>query len=165
VKPFEIIDAMARERSERSDQAIIDELVALPPLADEADPNWNDDAYWTRVAYPYLALVEVAAQRRLRTAIRPLLDRACFGDPGEIMRGLRHALEAIVKPDWSALADICIAAIASERPGTVLWAVDQLRVLEDERARPVLLELVRSKHDEIASTAQSAIERLDNARR
>lgn len=160
MKPFELIDALVRERSDRSDQAILDELVALPPLADEADPCWLDDAYWMRVAYPYVALADLAAARRLRAAIRPLLDRACFGDPGEIMRGLRHALEAIAKPDWIALADICIAAIASDRPGTVLWAVDQLRVLADERARPVLLELVGSTHDEIASTARIALERL-----
>ena len=163
LRPFEIIDAMARERSQRSDQAIIDELNELPALADESDACWNDDSYWTQVAHPYLALAQLAASRRLRAAIRPLLDHACFGDPGEIMRGLRHALEAIVNPDWAGLADICMAAIECGRPGTVLWAVHQLSVLEDERARPMLQEMVRSKHEEIARQAKIAIQRLDKA--
>lgn len=163
LRPFEIIDAMARERSQRSDQAILDELDELPPLADEDDACWDDESYWTRVAYPYLALAQLAATRRLRAAIRPLLDHACFGDPGEIMRGLRHDLEAIMNPDWTTLADFCMAAIESGRPGTVLWAVDQLRVLEDERARPMLQEMVRSKHEEITLRAKIAIQRLDKA--
>ena len=160
-RPFEIIEAMATERRGRSDQALLDELADLPPLVDEDDPSWNDAAYWKRAAYPYLALVELATQRRLRAAIRPLLDRACFGDPGEIMRGLRHALEAIVSPDWSELADICIEAARSGRPGTVLWSVDQLLVLEDERARPLLQTLLTSEHEEISSHAKLAIRRLD----
>ena len=92
--PVEIIDALVLERTQRSDQAIIDELEELPSLADGTDACWDDESYWTRVAYPYLALAQLAAQRHLFAAIRPLLDRACFGDPGEIMRGLRHALEA-----------------------------------------------------------------------
>ena len=164
LRPFEIIDAMVCERNQRSDEAIIGELNELPSLADEDDACWNDDSYWTRVAYPYLALAQLAATRRLRAAIRPLLDHACFGDPGEIMRGLRHALEAIVNPDWAALADICMAAIESGRPGTVLWAVDQLVVLEDERTRPILQELVRSKHEVITRRAKIAIQRLDKER-
>jgi hypothetical protein len=53
------------------------------------------------------------------------------------MRGLRHSLEAIFNPDWNALADICIDAAKSPRLGTKLWAIDQLIVLEDPRARPV----------------------------
>ena len=77
------------------------------------------------------------------------------------MRGLRHTFEAIMDPEWDELAEVCMAAIESGRPGTVLWAVHQLAVLEDERARPILRELVRSKHQEIASHARIAIQRLD----
>ena len=164
-RPFEIINAMASERRGRSDQALLDELGELPPLADEDDASWDDPTYWVRVAYPYLALVQLAAERRLRPAIRPLLDHACFGDPGEIMRGLRHGLEAIVNPDWSVLADICIEAAQTERPGTILWSVDQLVVLDDERARPLLLTLGASSYDEIKWRAQAAIERLDEQAR
>ena len=160
-RPFEVIDAMARDRSHRSDSQILDELLALSALADEDDTCWNDSSYWTHVAYPYLALAQIARERRLRAAVRPLLDRACYGDPGEIMRGLRHVLEAIMDPDWSALADICIDAARSERPGTMLWAVDQLLVLDDERARPLLQQLRTSEHEEIRWRADAAIQRLD----
>jgi hypothetical protein len=160
-RPFEIIAAMARERSGRTDQQILDELQALPPLADEDDADWKEPSYWTRVAYPYLALAQIAGERRLRAAVRPLLDHACFGDPGEIMRDLRHVLEAIMNPDWRALADMCIDAAQSDRRGTVLWAVDQLLALDDERARPLLQALAGSEHDEIGARAQSALRRLD----
>ena len=164
LRPFEIIAALAEEQRGRSDQQILDALTALPPLADEDDACWDDSSYWTRVAYPYVALGDVARERRLRAAVRPLLDRACYGDPGEIMRGLRHVLEAIMQPDWSALADICIAAAASERRGTTLWAVEQLRVLDDERARPRLQTLAQSEHEPIRSAAEVALRRLDSRR-
>ena len=159
--PTVIISAMVRERDTRSDEQVLDELRASPELADEEDPCWSDPAYWMKVSYPYLALAEVARARRLRAAVGLLLDRACFGDPGECMRGLRHDLEAIMAPDWAALADICIAAAERGRPGTTLWAVDQLLVLEDERARPLLTKLATSEHDEIARTAEAALQRLD----
>ena len=96
--------------------------------------------------------------------MRPLLDRACYGDPGEIMRGLRHTLEAIMDPDWTALADICMDAARSERPGTMLWAVAQLLVLDDERARPLLQKLQTSEREEIRWRAEAAIQRLDEQR-
>ncbi len=162
--PFEIIDAMAQERTARSDQQILDELHALPPLADEEDACWGESSYWMSVAYPYLALAQNAGQRRLRAAVRPLLDRACYGDPGEIMRGLRHTLEAIMSPDWAALADICLDAARSSRRGTTLWAVHQLRVLDDERARPLLHDLSLSEDEEIRSCAAAALRRLDERR-
>ena len=160
--PVNNIEAIVRERVGRSDQEILEELYALPALADENDACWNDESYWTRVAERYLAFAEIARTRRLRGAVRPLLDRACYGDPGEIMRGLRHYLEGIMEPDWSILADICMDAVKDGRPGTVLWAVNQLIVLEDERARPLLTKLSVSEDQQIAEAATSALWRLDN---
>jgi hypothetical protein len=154
------IDAIAQARSANTDAELIAELAALPGLADEDDPCWSDDTYWTRVAYPYLGLAQLAAIRGLRAAVPLLLERACFGDPGEIMRGLRHALEAIVEPEWSALTEPCLTAIASGRPGSVLWAVDQLIVLDDVRARAALEALVRHGHPEVRWRAEIALDRL-----
>ena len=77
------------------------------------------------------------------------------------MRGLRHVLEAIMDPDWATLADICIDAARSGRLGTTLWAVAQLLVLDDERARPLLQQLRTSEHEEIRWRAEAAIQRLD----
>ncbi len=162
--PAKILQAMARDREGRSDDEILDELSDLPALADEDDACWNDAGYWHRAAYPYLALAGIVRQRRLRAGVRLLLERACFGDPGEIMRGLRHTLEAIMNPDWTTLADICMDAARSGRPGTIMWAVDQLLVLEDERARPLLKQLITYEPDRIGWLAEIAVERLDKRR-
>src|SRR5688572_18859096 len=80
-KPHEIIAGLVRARESCSDAEILAELSAMPPLLDEEDPSWNSDEYWTTVAFRYLALGDVAATRRLRGAIQPLLAKACHGDP------------------------------------------------------------------------------------
>ena len=90
--PHVIIAELTEARVWLSDQAILQELASLTPLKDEDDPAWNDDRYWNSEAYRFLALANESYRRRLFPAIRMLLDRACFGDPGEIMRGLRHCL-------------------------------------------------------------------------
>lgn len=116
--PYQIIDDLAAARSKWSDAEVLAELADIPPLADESDPCWEDDRYLHRIAYPYLALWNVVAGRRLRVAVPLILDRACFGDPGEIMRNLCHAVEAIVKPEWSALTAPCVAARHALAPGS-----------------------------------------------
>jgi hypothetical protein len=159
-QPFEIIAAMAAERAGRSDTEILAELEAQPPLVDEEDAAWDRPEYWSE-AHRYLALADVAAQRRLRAALRPLLDKACLGDPGEIMRGLRHSLEAIVNPDWSALADVCLEAAAhSPRLGTRYWALEELSILDDPRARPLFEEIMRKGPAELRDPAEIGLERL-----
>lgn len=158
--PAQIIDGLAAEYRKSSDPQLVAALAALPALRDEDDLAWEDDAYWAGVAYPYLALAQVAAERRLRPALRLLLDRACFGDPGEIMRGLRHSLEAIVEGDREGLADACMAAIATKRDGTMLWAADQLSVLDDPRALEVFEKLRHSEHERIRDVAEIGIARL-----
>ena len=90
--PHVIIAELTEARVWLSDQAILQELASLTPLKDEDDPAWNDDRYWNSEAYRFLALANESYRRRLFPAIRMLLDRACFGVPGEIMRGLRHCL-------------------------------------------------------------------------
>jgi hypothetical protein len=155
-----IIAEMAAARTLRSDAEVLAELESLPPLADESDACWHDDDYWKRTAYPYLVLVDVTATRRLRPAIRLLLERACYGDPGEIMRGLRHGLEAIINPDWSFLATICLEAARSPRLGTRLWAIDELTVLKDPRSKPIFEEAVRNGPEEIRWRAEIGLERL-----
>ena len=138
--PYQIIQDNVTARQSRTDDEVLAELAALPPLADEGDRCWGEDEYWQGVVYPYLALTDIAAARRLRPAIRLLLDRACYGDPGEIMRGLRHCLEAIVNTKWSELTEICLEAVQSPRLGTRLWAIDELIVLDDTRAEPIFRE-------------------------
>jgi hypothetical protein len=162
LKPYQIIERMVELRRGRSDADILAELMALPPLSDEDDPCWETEKYWLEVAYPYIALSDLVAARKLRDAIPMLLDRACFGDPGEIMRGLRHRLEAAVEGDWNNLADICLSAARSERLGTMLWAIDELTILDDPRSRSIFEDAIRVGPEEIRWRAQVGLERLGN---
>ena len=50
---------------------------------------------WAR-AHLLVALAHLVAHRRLEAGVGLVLDRMCFGDPGETMRDLRHSLEATV---------------------------------------------------------------------
>jgi len=161
--PYQVIADMVAARASASDADILAELSGFPPLPDEDDPVWEQDATW-QDANRFVALADVAAARRLKPAIRLLLDRACYGDPGEMFRGLRHACEAIVNPNWSELADICLEAARSPRPGTRLWAIDQLAILDDERARPVFEEAIESAPQEIKGIAEIGLGRLNDRR-
>jgi hypothetical protein len=159
--PHELIRDLVVERASWSDADIIAEIEQLPPLADEGDPVWNDESYWSGLAYRFVALSDVAAERRLRPAVRLLLERACHGDPGEMMRGLRHAWEYIFNPDWAALGDVCMELFASERPGTRLWAIHQLMILDDPRARRVFNNALHDEIDEIREIAAVGLQRLE----
>lgn len=160
LSPIQEIEVHVARLRVLDDASILNTLRASAPLVDEADPLWEDPRYWSDVAYLYVALGDIAAMRRLRPAIPLLLERACFGDPGEIMRGLRHQLEAIVNPDWDALTEAVLPLAVSSRLGTRLWAIDQLAVLDDPRARPIF-EGASSDHKDIAFCARIGLERLD----
>jgi hypothetical protein len=159
-EPDQIIEHMVELRKGRSDAEILAELEALPPLSDEDDPCWETEEYWLEVAYPFMAFADLVAARRLRDAVPMLLDRACFGDPGEIMRGLGHCLELAVGGDWNNLAEICLRAALSERSGTRLWAIDELVVLEDPRSRQIFEEAIRVGPQAIRTRAQIGLKRL-----
>ena len=159
--PYELIRELVVERASWSDADVLADLGQLPALADEDDPVWNDETYWSDFAYRYVALSDVAAERQLRPAVRLLLERACNGDPGEMMRGLRHASERIFDPDWAALADVCIELSASKRPGTRLWAIHQLMILDDRRARQVFDSALHDEIGEIRRIATAGLQRLD----
>jgi hypothetical protein len=161
-KPYQVIADMVAARSTHTDDEVLAELASLTPLADETDPCWDNDVYWHQSGYLYVALADIAAVRRLRPAIKMLLDRACYGDPGEIMRGLRHSLEAIVNPDWTLLADICLGAAQSPRLGTRLWAIHQLTVLEDPRAKPIFEEAIAKGREDVRNEAKRGLRRLAN---
>jgi hypothetical protein len=131
------IERLVRERAGRSDDEILREIEAIAPLPDEDDPRWGrvdgfDDAY------RLVALLDVAATRRLRAAVPLVLHRACYGDPGEMMRGLRHSFEGIFGPDWGALAAVCVTAATCASRGGRLWAVFELGILREASTAPVV---------------------------
>jgi hypothetical protein len=153
-------DALFQELSELSDVQIMAKLESVPPLADEDNPVWSKEEYWHDTAEVYVTLSDVCAMRRLRASIPLLLERACYGDPGEIMRGLRHRLEAIVAPDWACLADICLELARSPRMGTRLWAINQLAILDDPRAKSLFERAIETEPSWIAEAAAIGLKRL-----
>ena len=158
--PADSIARAAAAQRPLSDDEFLARLQSLPTLADEDDPAWDSNEYWQRVAYPYLAFADVAAERKLRRAVRPLLERACYGDPGEIMRGLRHPLEAIFNPNWAGLADEYLAVARSDRPGTRMWAIAGLAVVDDPRAAPTFEASLREDPPDISGYAKIGLKRL-----
>ncbi len=158
-EPHEIIAELSTQYLQSTNAEILQKLQSLPPLADEEDAIWDDDSYWMEIAYPYLALARAARERKLQDAIIPFLERACYGDPGEIMRGLRHSLEGIVNPNWDVLADKCLQTVSHERPGTRLWSLKELAVLDDPRARPYFEVAINSEFEEIRCAGESGLDR------
>jgi hypothetical protein len=128
-RPADAIARMKAERAKRTDAQLIAELTKLKRLPPESDWSQSD---WPS-AQLFVALGDLAAKRRLRAAAPLLLERASLGDPGEMMRGLRHTLEAIFKPDWPALVAVCVSQLESRAPGARLWALDQLGSPSAER--------------------------------
>jgi HEAT repeat protein len=157
-KPYQIIDEMTTARSHLSDSEVLAELAAISPLADEDDPCWDTEKYWHQVANPYLALGNIAAERRLKAAIPLMLERACYGDPGEIMRNLCHVLEGIVEPNYGELSEPCLTAARSPRAGTRLWAIFQLKRLREPLAIPILEQASEDPAEEVRSAAKGALE-------
>jgi hypothetical protein len=162
--PPDIIEAVVNEMASASEDEVLAALAAIEPLPDESDGRWDDLNFWYTVAERFLGLAQVARQRKLRPAVRLILERACYGDPNEIMRGLRHVFEEIYNPDWDLLADEYLALARAERLGTRMWAIDSLIVMEDERARPVFEESLREDPEDISASAKIGLERLDRAR-
>lgn len=160
-RPYELIRELVVERASWSDAEVLAELEHLPPLADEDDPVWKDESYWREPAYRYVALCDIAAERKMLPAGRLLLERACNGDPGEIMRGLINCLEEIFDPDWTALADACMEMCGSKRPGTRRWAIHQLTMLGDPRARKILDRAMNDEIEGIRDLAVVGLEILD----
>jgi HEAT repeat protein len=139
--PVDEIDELTRVREGWSDAAVLADLIALEPLPGE-DGFYADralsSAAWAR-ANLFVALGGVCAARRLRPAAKLLLERASDGDPGEMMRGLRHSLEAIFNPDWGDLARVCVECLRSERAGTRMWAANELGILREPMGLPGLI--------------------------
>jgi hypothetical protein len=162
--PARTIAAIVEEMASASDDELLTTLAALDPLPDESDPQWIDETFWFTVAYRFLGLAQAARLRRLRPAVRLILERACYGDPGETMRGLRHVFEAIYEPEWGLLADEYLPLARSDRLGTRMWAIAGLMIVDDPRAIWVFEESVREDPKGIREYAIIGLERLGRAR-
>ena len=161
--PAKTIGAVVNELASASDEQVLAALAALRPLPDESDSQWNDETFWFTIAYRFLGLGHVARLRKLRPAVRLMLERACFGDPGETMRGLRHVFEGIYDPEWNQLADEYLALARAERLGTRMWAIAGLMILDDPRAVPVFEASAREDPKDIGYYAKIGLKRLGRA--
>jgi hypothetical protein len=87
-----------------TDVEVLAELAAIPPLADEAEPCWDDDGYGhrSRTRTSPCGASSRYGGCETRSLIR---DRACFGDRGEIMRGLGQMNRGLPVPDVSIWGD------------------------------------------------------------
>jgi len=153
--PHEQIADLVSELRSLSDDQLLLELERMPVLPDDG-ADWQGEAAW-RAAYRYVAMGDVAGERKLRSAVRLLLERASYGHPGEMMRGLRHVLEAIANPDWSFLATEYVEALSLPRRGARLWAVDGLGALRDASTMHALLKALHDPAVEVHKGACRAI--------
>lgn len=158
-KPVQIIQELFEQRKTWTDEQVLAELKSLPVLPDEDDPAWDDDQTWSLIDL-FLALADTAAARKLRAALPLLFERACYGDPGETMRGLRHQLEKIVEPEWGILTEACIQAATFPQPGARLWAIDELRRLHDKRSLQTLINGLQDQKLMIREEACNSLESL-----
>jgi hypothetical protein len=155
-KPIETITRLYEERLSWSDDAILEELAGLAVLPDEDDPAWAREEIWQN-ADLFIALAKIAASRRLHPALLLLLERASYGDPGEMMRGLRHNLERIVEPDWDLLMNVCITAAKYPQAGARLWAVRELGILRDGRPFEVVISALEDPAEKVRCQACSSL--------
>ena len=150
-KPFYIIiEEQIEVLSAKTDEDILTDLKDLSVLPDEYiwhgkkgldNPIW-EESETEMLLVRYLAMANIIATRKLRAGVPLLLERASYGDMGETMRGLRHALEATFEPDWEALNDVCMQAASSKNRGARLWAVSELGILRDSRSLDLLFEML-----------------------
>ena len=158
--PAQKIERLKADRRAWSDAGVLRELESLPVLPAEDSGAWGEESQWWETAERFIALADLAAERRLRAAIPLLFARSCYGDPGEMMRGMRHALEVIVAPDYDALTPFCLDAAVSPQAGARLWAVDELGMLRDRRGLGALFRALSDTAAEVRRTACRSLSML-----
>ena len=161
--PSETIDQLMEEYRQLNDQQLLNSISNLAPLKNEDDPLWDDLSYWHSHTYPFEALSRVTSQRKLEDAIPLILDRMCFGDPGEIMRGICHGFEYIVEPDYAKLEPHYRHAAASARSGTRLWALTFLARLRDPKTRGIFEGALGDSEAQVRSMASRGIRLIDSS--
>lgn len=126
-----------------SDDQILLELATMDTLRDGEwlESKQNSDSDWDQVAV-FLALSGHIAERKLlHSGVPLLLQKSCYGDPWERMRGLCHALEGAARDNLNALIPICRDALSFPEPGARLWAAFELMRFRDKDSIPLLEKL------------------------
>jgi hypothetical protein len=145
--PWQLIQEQINLRSNWSDEAILAEIEALPVLPDEYNEQSDiplDDSHWLepetdRLLTRYLALVDIVRNRKLRTGVPLLMERASYGDMGETMRGVWGALSSVFGPDEATWNDLCFQMAQSPHRGVRLWMMQEIGCIDDARSLSVLI--------------------------
>lgn len=131
----------------------------MPVLPDEDDSAWNNNQTW-QVAYLFVALGDIAATRKLLLALPLLIERASYGDPGEMMSDLCHQLEEIVAPDLKYLIRVCTDCAQSPRPGARLWALFELGRLCEFQSLQTLIDALQDEKQMVREQACASLGNL-----
>jgi hypothetical protein len=136
--PYQTINDLVQMRKKWSNEQILTELASLEPLPDEfaeneegfkIDSEWDNEETCEKalnLAYLFVAHCDIAVYRQIELSVPLLLERACYGEVGELLRGIDKAFYHIVNQDLNKLSRYCIAAFSSPRKGTRMWAVRTL---------------------------------------
>ena len=156
------VDQLIEALQEVSDDQVLTRLSQAKPLPDEDDPRWDDLQFWVDAADPFDALARVACSRKLLSAVSLILERMCFGDPGETMRPICHGFEYIVNPEWHKLFPIYALAAESPRPGTRMWALFCMARLRTEDARTIFERFLNDSEADVRAEAERGLRMLGN---
>ena len=156
------VDGLMDALADISDDQLLARLAEIEPLPDEGDPRWDNMQFWIDVANPFEALTRVACSRKLLPAVSLILERMCFGDPGETMRPVCHGFEHIVNPDWHNLLPLYAQATESSRRGTRMWALSCMARLRTEEARVIFDRCLRDGDANVRNEAERGLRMLDN---
>ena len=96
------------------------------------------------------------------TPVRPWLITPVSGS-SSVRQSTRFGTEGPqvqILPSRPTLADACLHALSSPRPGTRLWAAEQLAVLQVDRTAEALEAALQDPEDEVRAAIQSALDAL-----
>lgn len=163
MKPVDHIRMLYEQFSSLNDDELIAKITALPVLPDEDDPLWNDDTTWEEHLHVYIALLDLAAERKLLSSIPLFLERSCYGDPGETMRGIHHSFEYMVNPNWDVLAKISIEIAEHPYRGARLWSIEQLGRLRLDYTLDVVIKALSDEAELVREQARASLRMIAKA--
>ena len=163
--PVAILERLQSERRDRTDDALVAELRALEKLPPERTPPWDDEENdaWAR-AYLLVALTGLIAERGLVDAVPDVLAKMCLGDPGEMMRGMRHDIEALFRENPARHAQVLRDASRSDHDGARYWAFEWLPMIAGDDCIEELFVALDDRCDDVAANACAGLVRLAASR-
>ncbi|MFD2572919.1 hypothetical protein ACFSUS_19915 [Spirosoma soli] len=148
-----------------SDQNVIAELISTAPLMSEKEWDNSTNPQDSMRLYLYMAHASLVADRHMKEAIIPLLERAGYGDLSETMRTLRNVLIETVDGDVEQLIAPCLIAVTLPQPGCRMWALDTLEMFLDKpEVRSVFEQALNDKEAGIRESAKIALESFEDSK-